>query len=249
MYPTSLKLRGPQTARLNAHYQKPLGQVLVDKGVVDHEILLHALSVSQRVGAPLEQVLLAEGHASETDILEAQADRFAAIPLSLNDAPPDRDCCSLLDPLFCLEHKIWPWIRLGNTLVIATSAPDDFEDVADKIPEELGTILMGVARARDIETAIAKTHGEEFAHQAENDVPEALSCRNLHVLASRRQMLTFGAMATLLAAAIIIDSRVFFGLLAVWAVISLVAVALMKSAALLARILLPVPSSPAPHGL
>lgn len=229
-----LRLRGPETARLTGVYRKPLGQALVDTGALTPEMLLGALAIVEQCKAPLAQVCLSEGLVSEADILRAQAERFAAIPLSLVASPPDESVAQLLDPIFCLEHGVFPWMKLGDTLVVATATPERFDMMAELLPAGLDDVIMGVAAASEIEEAIGRSHGAELARRAEVDVPDELSCRNLHVVASPRQMAIAAGCAALLGALILWNPNLFFVAAAGWAVLTLVLVAAMKLSALVA---------------
>ncbi|MGX9357332.1 glycosyltransferase family 2 protein [Roseobacteraceae bacterium S113] len=199
-------------------------------------MLFSALSISETLDAPLADVLIAEGWSNPRDISRAQAKRFAAIPLEAADTPADVDCAQLIDPLFCLEHGIWPWMQLGDTLVVATSRPETFESVCALLPDHLGSILMGVATAEDIEAAVGSFCGTAMAYRAESDLPAEVSCRKRHVIATRRQMAAAAFTAAMVAALAFFVPNLFFGLIGAWAVLSLTAIAGMKLVALAARL-------------
>ena len=249
----SFQLRGPQAARLGPHFQRSLGEILVDMGVLTREQQLRALTIQSQCAAPLHQVLLAEGLASQDQILQAQAAKWAAIHLLAEQTPPDPGVTSLLDPGFCLEHGILPWLKLGGTLVIATSRPDLFEGMRKHLPEAFGPVVMGLATEDDIHAAIAAAHVETLTHRAETTVDDDESCRGLHVIANRRQMLWAACAAGLLAGLILLAPGLFYALAAGWAAMTLIAVALMKGAACVARLMGPVmpekPSIPVPQAL
>ena len=230
-----LRLRGPQTARLTPAFQKPLGQILVDDGVLTPEALMNALGLAETLSAPLRNVLVSEGWASADDILQADAKRFGAIPITLETTPPDVECNDLLDPAFCLKHQVWPWIRLGETVVIATSNPDRFAQVQKALPSELGETIMGVAKAQDIETAIGRAHGARMAALSEVDIPAEDSCRSLHVLATHRQMTVALLGAAIIGAGLLWVPDIFFLTLGAWLLMTLVATAGMRVGALCAR--------------
>ena len=249
----SFQLRGPQAARLGPHYQRPLGEILVDIGVLTREQQLRALTIQSQCAAPFHQVLLAEGLATQTEILHAQAAKWEAIHLSAEQNPPDISVTTLLDPAFCLEHGVLPWLKLGGTLVIATSRPDCFEDMRSHLPDAFGPVVMGLATEEDIHTAIASAHAETLTQRAETTVEHEESCRGLHVIANRRQMLLAACAALLLGGLVLMAPGVFYGLAAGWAALTLIAVALMKGAACVARLMGPVmpqkPAAPPPQAL
>ncbi|WP_323767926.1 glycosyltransferase family 2 protein [Marinovum sp.] len=236
MSPPQLHLRGLQTARLSRHYQLPLGRILVDMGVITAADFLRVLAIHSQCKAPIDQVLLAEGFATAHDILHAQAAQHAAISLVLAEAPPDPACAPALGPLTCLEHGVMPWMRLGETLVLATCHPDRFEALRALLPDDIGPVVMGIATEADIHAAIAQCHGPQLSELAETGLPEEDSCRSLRAVASPRRLRLMALAGLLAGLAVLAQPVVFFALAAGWAVLTLAAVVLLRLAAFLARL-------------
>jgi hypothetical protein len=232
-----LTLRSPQTARLSEGFAKPLGQVLVEQGALDQAGLLRALGLVERLKVPLSQVVLAEGLVSSDALLRAEAARFAAIPLDIEQTQPDPSAARQIDVALCLEHRVFPWMWLGDTLVVATADPEGFETVAAALPETLGEVLMGVARAQDIESAIGQAFAPQLTEIAESGLDPDKSCRGLHVLATARQMRWALAGALVLGGLILLAPNVFFLAATGWAVLTLAMIVALKVAALGARLL------------
>ncbi|WP_425038430.1 glycosyltransferase family 2 protein [Primorskyibacter sp. S187A] len=231
-----LQLRGPETARLTPAYHKPLGQILVDRGVLDHEMLLHALTIADQVQSPLAQVCLSEGLATADEIRAAQAERFAAMALNTRETPADLTVASQLDPLFCLKHGVVPWMKLGDTTVLASASPDAFRVVTRALPEGFGPVLMGLAAQDDIEQVVAKVHGAQMAVLAETELEDSYSCRNMHILATRRQTGLAALGAALIGLGVFLAPKAFFIAAATWAIATLLLIAGMKLVALIARV-------------
>ncbi|MGY3436388.1 MULTISPECIES: glycosyltransferase [unclassified Marinovum] len=236
MSPPQLQLRGLQTARLSRYYQLPLGRILVDMGVMSPDDLLRALTIQSQCQAPMHQVLLSEGYASTQDVRRAQAAQWAAISLNLDEAPPDPDCATSLDPLLCLEFGIIPWLRLGDTLVIATCNPDRFDAILALLPPATGPIVMGIASEADIHAAIAKSHSARLVALAETGLPAEDSCRNMRVVATPKQMRGVALVAALFAGVVFIAPTFLYALAAGWAVFTLFCIAFVKAAACIARL-------------
>jgi len=232
MSTSRLDLRGPQTARLSESFAQPLGQVLVAQGAMDHATLLRALSVSERLKVSLSQVVLAEGMVSTDALMRAEAARFAAIPLDFASGPPDPALSRIVDLELCLAHRIFPWMLLGSTLVVATAEPESFEAAAAALPETLGEVIMGIASAQDIETAIGRAFARQLVADAETCVPERESCRTLPRIETPRQrriaVLGGGTLGMLILAV----PNVFFVAAFGWAVLTLVMMVCLKLAAL-----------------
>ncbi|MCH2164094.1 MAG: glycosyltransferase [Marinovum sp.] len=140
---------------------------------------------------------------------------------------------------FCLEHGVWPWMRLGQTLVVATAAPDEFKSIAEEIEFNAGDILMGVATADDIERAIAAQCGAQMATQAEIDLPSEESCRGMHVVASKKHMALVTLCVAFLSCGIFVVPEAFFIALGAWVILSLMLMAAMKFMALIAKLMTP----------
>ncbi|WP_417524538.1 glycosyltransferase family 2 protein [Marinovum sp.] len=246
MSPPQLQLRGRQTARLSRHYQLPLGRILVDMGVITAADFLRVLAIHNQCKAPIHQVLLAEGFATAEEVLRAQAARWAALSLVLEEAPPDADCALALDPLTCLEHGVMPWTRLGDTLVLATCHPDRFEALRALLPDEVGPVVMGIATEADIHAAIARCHGPLLSDLAETGLPEEDSCRNLRRVSTPRH-LRLVALAALGGVGVMLALPLFFyAFAATWAVLTLAALVLLKLGAFIARLRAPLPRTTPP---
>ncbi|MDO6729557.1 glycosyltransferase [Marinovum sp. 2_MG-2023] len=243
MSPSKVQLRGPQTARLSPHYRQPLGQILVDTGVLTPDQLLLGLGIQAQCHAPLPQVLLAEGLVTGEDILRAQSAQYAALSLTVTDTPPNADCYGALDPLFCLKHGIMPWDRLGETLVVATCHPDQFEDLLALLPDQTGPVVMGIASETDIHAAIAAAHAKTLSKLAETALPEEDSCRGMRVVADRRDLRRMALLGIALATVAAVFPALVYGVAAAWAIFTLFCITYMKAAACIARLRGPLVST------
>lgn len=235
----NLQLRGPYTARLGPHYQQPLDDILVEMGVLTRDEQLRLLAIQKQCAAPFHQVCIAEGAVTPRQLLRAQAAKWAALELTLAETPPDEDLTALIDPKFCLEHKVVPWLKLGKTLVIATSRPETFQEFRASLPEDTGPVVLGVATDEDLHRVIADAHAQTLVQDAEATVEDAESCRGMHVIASPRQMVAAAAIGLCVAVMILAFPAVFYGLAVFWAGLTLILVALLKAAACIARLTAP----------
>lgn len=232
-----LQLRSPQTARLSPYYQMSLGRILVETGALTQQSLLDVLALQQQSQAPFHQVCLAEGFASAEALVRAQSLQWAAISLLHSENPPDPSCANLVDPLNCLKWGIVPWMRIGNAVVLATSRPEDFDSQLAKLPDDLGPIIMGIASDADIQAVVAQFHAVSLVSRAEIAVQEEESCRNLHVIATPRQMICAALFACLIGTALLWMPTLFYGLAAAWAALTLLGVTLLKVAACASQLL------------
>jgi len=159
---------------------QPVSHILMENGACAPRTMLGAMAEAARLDQPLAQVVAAEALVSREDVLAAQAQHFGAMPLRRDTTPPDPALCRILPADFCLLHGVLPWIRLGDTLVLATSRPEQFEALLKDLPHDIGPVMMALALETEIHAEIAAQHGAALADAAERWVPEESSCRDLN---------------------------------------------------------------------
>ncbi len=180
----------------------PLGRHLVKSGVISNQQLLQALQLQARQHAPLGEILVAEGFAENKDILAALSRQHALPLIDLKAEPPDPVLAGLRRSEFWLQHRVIPWKRIGQTLLIATSRPDLFSEVVaelDRDDLDDPVLLPVLASEPSITAAIARHFAEPLAIKAETRVAERFSCRTW---TSRRPFLTAVSALILLSAVI-----------------------------------------------
>jgi len=83
--------------------------------------------------------------------------------------------------------------------VVATSRPEDFQRLRPRLERDLGPVLMAIAPASGVETAIHARRGPRLALAAENRVAEAESARGWGRPEGRTALVFAGLMAVTLA--------------------------------------------------
>ncbi|MGR3375074.1 glycosyltransferase family 2 protein [Salipiger abyssi] len=217
---------------------RPLGAVLVQTGKLPPSDAIDALAESHRCGAELAHVMVAEEIASPEAVLEAQALKYGAMRLDRHAHPPDPELAGLLAPETCLRHAVLPWMRLGDTLVLATARPEAFAAATALLADGSKNVAMALALEADIHAEIASRHGDEMARRAEMQVPADESCRDLNRMSPLRALFA-GGFATTCLALIILNPGLFFSLGIAAAVLTLCLAQVMKVAALAASRTLP----------
>lgn len=168
---------GPRPKPPTTRPRRPIGRYLVDGGVLSARQLIEVLSLQAQQDAPLGEILIAEGLASEAQVLAAVAQQHGLHVIDLDTEPPDPDLSDLMPPAFWLRHRVIPWMRLGSTLVLATARPDRIDAVHRDLPDAVEQVLCVVAPHRQILTAIARRHAPALALRAENRVAPEFSAR------------------------------------------------------------------------
>ncbi len=213
--------------------RKPLGQILIDMKAVEPGNMLRALALRDREEALIGDILLAHGWVSEADLTAALSIQWGAKTLDLLVEPPDTRLIDRLGAEFCLANGLVPWRRIGGATVIATARPEEFPRIRSGLPEGFGPVMMALARERDIHAALIATRQTALIRKAETRVAEVESCRGR---SGARTAVIAAAVLGLLLLGFVLLPALTFGLLAGWAVLSLVAFTALKAAAFAAEI-------------
>lgn len=214
----------------------PLSRVLLDCDGVTPKAMLGAMAEAGRLGRPLSEVVAAEALVSPAELLNAQAQQFRVQKLSLDANPPDPGCIAILPAEFCLQHGLIPWMRIGPLLVIATSRPEAFDDLA--LPGDIGPVTMAVATEQDIHSVLQDRFGAALAQRAETLRPAPDSCRDLNRSSTRGRV--FGVSLALLGLALLaLAPLMFFTAALALACCSLLVSQGLKLAALVASLRAP----------
>jgi len=155
----NLRLLAPIPAPAGSHL--PLGWYLVDAGAITGEHLVRALQMQPRLGAPIGEILIAQGWADSDDIMAALAQQNDLMLVDLTLQAPDPQLAGLRPAGFWLKHRVIPWRRQDGTVVIATPRPDQFWQVRAALNRDCPGVLPVLAS----ETAILSTIARLFARK------------------------------------------------------------------------------------
>ncbi|MFW2587614.1 glycosyltransferase family 2 protein [Sagittula sp. SSi028] len=220
-------------APLRDHRGQPVSHILIENRKSSPRVMLGAMAEAHRINQPLARVVEAEALASPKDVLLAQAQHFGVMVLDRETTPPAPDLARLLPAAFCLQHGVLPWLRVGDTLVLATSRPEAYDQIVPLLPPDIGPVMMALALEADIHAEIGARHGDALAHAAEHWVPDDESCRDLNTASPRATgfavLCGMGAIAVLIA-----EPRLFFACALALALTSLIIGQIMKVAAFVA---------------
>lgn len=172
----SLRLFAPSPATLLDLPRRPVGRYLVDAGLLDTHGLLHALALQKQWQVPLGEILVSEGLVTPDEVLEAVAAQNGLFMADLDREPPDAELQSILAPEIWAQYRVVPWMRMGDTLVLATAWPDQADALRSLLPRHFRTLTV-VAPDDQVERAIANVSGKTLALRAETRVEAQYSCR------------------------------------------------------------------------
>lgn len=189
-----------QPAARRPERRRPLGDILVENGDVDPGDLVTALALQQRQDLRLGDILVAHGMTRPEALTRALADQHGALPVTLDDLPPDPRLIDAMGAETCLALAAVPIRKLGGATIIATARPDDFHRLAQALPDSFGEPILAFADEKQIHQAIVAARNRKLTRKAETRVDEGDSCRFWYAKGPRRQLLVaaivlFGLMA------------------------------------------------------
>lgn len=232
-----LHLSDPQNAR-RPTAPLPLGEHLIEAGVITRSDLAHALELQRRVDAPLGEVLIAEGLVKRHDVMVALSQQNQAQLVDLDRDPSNPTLAGRLPASLCLQYNAVPWIDMSGALLVATSRPHQFDALRKALGPNSLTILPVLAEEQQINSQISRLYGGELAHKAATRVPAAISCRTWDIRSNQRLFWAIGISLALLAA-LVFAPRWSTTLLILLAFSAMLMTTLLKAAALWAQIIQP----------
>lgn len=110
-------------AREIAAYRRRLGDLLMQKGILDGEMLRDLLAKQAEERIPLGELLLRSGAVSETGLLAALGELTGRGVIALTDQFLHPGLAEILPKSIATSHGVVPIADGGKTLVVATSRP------------------------------------------------------------------------------------------------------------------------------
>ena len=146
-------MKKPKTTKL-------LGEILVEKGIIQREQLQKALDHQAEHGGLIGEVLVALNFASEESIAQCLAHQFGFAFLPLENYEVSKEVTALIPKNVVAHYCLMPLDKIENSLTVAmanhlnTEAVEDIEDLTSL------EIQVFVATSTDIRNAIKKYYGE-----------------------------------------------------------------------------------------
>jgi cellulose synthase/poly-beta-1,6-N-acetylglucosamine synthase-like glycosyltransferase len=196
-----LALAAPQIAN-PVQKRMPLGQHLMAAGVIGDQDLAHALDLQRHVDAPIGEILVAEGLATRNDVLLALSRQSAAQLADLDGQPPTTMMAQHLSASVCLKFQVVPWLSLNGMLLVATSNPNEFEQLRLSVGENGKRMFPAIASPGQIKKHISRLYGAELVQHAARKVPAVESCRTWDISGNRRRNWAVAVISALMVALI-----------------------------------------------
>ena len=100
--------------------RKPIGQLLLDKGLVEKEQIQRALEYQQKSGENLRlgEILVKFGYVTEEDVLTCIGEQFDVPVVKLADIRPEVDAVDAVPRSTAKMNNILPLKKSGNSITV-----------------------------------------------------------------------------------------------------------------------------------
>jgi type IV pilus assembly protein PilB len=136
--------------------KKQLGELLVERGVIDHDQLQTAIGYQKEHGGLLGEILVKLSFATETDIAQALTCQYGFPYLPLASYEIDAEVIKSVPADVCREQCLIPIDKIGKSLTLAMSNPLN-TGAAERVEQITGCMVqVFVSTATDIKQSIEK---------------------------------------------------------------------------------------------
>lgn len=131
-----------------------MGELLVERGIIDREQVAMALTYQKEKGGLLGEVLVELKFATEEDIAQALTCQYGFPYLPLSNYEIDMEVISSVPENVCRQFCLIPIDKIGKSLTLAMANPLNLTAIEDVELISGCNIQMFVSTASDIREAI-----------------------------------------------------------------------------------------------
>jgi len=135
---------------------KQLGELLIDKGVIDQKQLDKALAIQQAKGGLIGEILVELGFAREEDIAHALTAQYGFPYLPLGNYEINPEIIKIIPQRVAKQYLLMPIDKISNNLTLAISDPLNVQAIEDVELLSGCSVQIFVSTSSDIKSAIAK---------------------------------------------------------------------------------------------
>ena len=135
---------------------KQLGELLVERGIINDSQLEKALKIQKDKGGLIGQILVMLGFAKEEEIAQALTVQYGFPYLPLECYEINADAVKLIPENVCVQYNLITIDKIGDMLTIAMSNPLNFQAVEDIETLTKCKVQVFVSTMTDINNSIKK---------------------------------------------------------------------------------------------
>jgi type IV pilus assembly protein PilB len=133
---------------------KHLGELLVERGIIDREQVAMAIAYQNEKGGLFGEILVELRFATEEDIAQALTSQFGFPYLPLSSYEIDQDVINAVPENVCRQYCLIPIDKIGKSLTLAMANPLNANAVDDVELISGCTVQTFVSTTSDIKEAV-----------------------------------------------------------------------------------------------
>ena len=138
---------------------KQLGELLLDRKIINHQQLQKALSMQKEKGGLLGSILVLLSYATEEQIAQALTTQFGFPYLPLKNYEVDQAVVKLVPENVAVQYNLLVIDKIGNSLTIAMSDPLNIHAIEDVELITNCKVQVFVSTQTDIKESIKRYYG------------------------------------------------------------------------------------------
>ncbi len=140
---------------------KQLGQLLIERGIIDQSQLEKALAIQQQKGGLIGEILVELGFAKEEDIAYALTAQYGFPYLPLSNYEINPEIINIIPHSVARQYLLMPIDKIGNNLTLAISDPLNVQAIEDVELISGCNVQIFVSTSSDIKEAITKYYKDK----------------------------------------------------------------------------------------
>jgi len=140
---------------------KQLGELLIERGIINQQKLDKALAVQQERGGLIGEIMVELGFAKEEDIAQALTAQYGFPYLPLNNYDVNQEITKIIPARVARQYVLIPIDKIGNNLTLAMSNPLNLHAIEDVELLTNCSVQTFVSTSSDIKKAIEKYYKKE----------------------------------------------------------------------------------------
>lgn len=139
---------------------KKLGELLIERGIINTRQLEKALAVQQEKGGLIGEIFVELGFVKEEDIAQALTAQYGFPYLPLSNYEINPDVVNIVPGRVARQYLLVPIDKIGNNLTLAMSNPLNIQAIEDVELLSGCSVQTFVSTSTDIKKAIEKYYRE-----------------------------------------------------------------------------------------
>jgi type IV pilus assembly protein PilB len=140
---------------------KPLGELLLDRGIINQSQLDQGLDLHRAKGGLIGEILVELGFVKEDDIAQALTAQYGFPYLPLGNYDVDMNITSIIPGRVARQYLLVPIDKIGNNLTLAMSNPLNVQAIEDVELLSGCSVQTFVSTSSDIKRAIEKYYKDK----------------------------------------------------------------------------------------